>query len=169
LTRTWLSAAAIVLLTGCGSSLWLHMCTAPENELRVQVASARETLPNPRFTIFDPNNPLSPRYDKVQVTGFKPYPEHSPTVWDTQCQRESCAGGDAAVFSYGENFAQFTDLTAPQPLQAGRKYVLEVSRRGRPRARGWLLFGVEADGSLREYQYRMEADGNWHMVQLPEK
>jgi hypothetical protein len=143
------------------------MCTTPEDELRVQLASPHETLPNPRFTVFDPNNSLYPRYDNVMVNDVTDYLEHYPTVWDTYCQRESCAGGDAVVFSYGEKFAGFTELIAPQPLQIGREYVLYVSRRERPRANGVLAFGVEAGGSLR--QYRVEADGSWHPIQVHEK
>jgi hypothetical protein len=168
MTRTWLSGAAIVLLTGCGSSLWLHMCTTPERELRVQLASVHETLPNPRFTVFDDSSPSYPRYDIVRVIE-NTNAQGGPDVWNTQCQRESCAGGDAAVFSYGAKFAGFTEVIAPQPLQVGRKYDLVVYWRGHPRASGGLLFGVEADGSLREYQYRMEADGSWHLVQVHEK
>jgi hypothetical protein len=163
MTRAWLSGATIVLLTGCGSSIWLHMCTTPENELRVQLASGHETLPNPRFTVFDPMNPLDPRYDILVVTDFTDYPEHYSTVWHTVCQREWCAGGQNTGFSYGEKFAEFTETVPVRPLQVGRKYVLGVDRMGNPGASGRTHFGVEADGSLREY--RVDADGRWRPIQ----
>jgi hypothetical protein len=118
--------APMVLLSACKP--WLE----------VRLASANELLPAPAFVVEEPSQDgKPPRYNTIIVLA-----ENGTKVWFTRAQ--SFGETQARRIVYGEEPPGFETVDAPQPLERGRLYRIEVAGE----AAGTLRFVIGQDGHV---------------------
>lgn len=132
----------LILLGLIVSSLVVSSCSP---SLQISLASSTERLPNPSFTVTDPDHPQQPQYDTVEVwdTTNGRATDKAKLVWKLVADPFGGKKG-VAQLNYGRTIEGFKSLTDPIPLQVGHQYTIRVVGSGE----GKFHFRVGPDGKL---------------------
>jgi hypothetical protein len=132
----------LILLGLIVSSLVVSSC---KPSLLISLASSTERLPNPSFTVTDPDHPQQPQYDTVEVwdTTNGRDTNKAKLVWKLVADPFGNKKG-VAQLTYGKTIEGFKSLTDPIPLEVGHQYSIRVTGR----VEGNLHFRVGSDGKL---------------------
>lgn len=124
------------------SSLVVSSCGP---SLRVSTASSNERIPNPGFTVSDPDHPQQPQYDTVEVwdTTNGKESDKAKLVWKLTADPFGNRKG-AVQLTYSKTIDGFKSVTEPLPLETGHIYSIRVVGTGE----GAFHFRVGTDGKL---------------------
>jgi hypothetical protein len=113
--------------------------------LKISLASPTERLPNPSFTVSDPDHPQQPQYDTVEVwdTTNGRETDKARLIWKMVAEPFGNRKG-VAHLTYGRTIEGFKSATDPLALEAGHQYSIRVAGHGE----GRLHFRVGVDGKL---------------------
>ena len=134
----------LILLGLIVSSLVVSSCSP---SLQISLASSTERLPNPSFTVTDPDHPQQPQYDTVEVwdTTNGRETDKAKLVWKLVADPFGNKKG-VAQLNYGRTFEGFKSVTDPLPLEAGHQYSIRVAGSGE----GSFHFRIGADGKVEQ-------------------
>jgi hypothetical protein len=132
----------LILLGLIASSLVASSCSP---SLDISLASSTERIPNPSFTVADPDHPQQPQYDTVEVwdTTNGRETDKAKLVWKLVAEPFGNRKG-VAQLTYGRQIEGFKSATDPLPLEAGHQYSIRVAGSGE----GRFHFRIGPDGKL---------------------
>ena len=124
---------------------YLFVATSCSPTLNISLASSAERIPNPSFTIKDPEQPQQPRYDTVEVWDTTDGKEAHQTklVWKLVADPFGNRKG-VAQLTYGKTIDGFKSVIDPVALVAGHRYTIRVVGNGE----GYFHFRIDNDGKL---------------------
>jgi len=113
--------------------------------LNISLASSTERIPNPSFTVADPDHPQQPQYDTVEVwdTTNGKVADKTKLVWKLVADPFGNRKG-VAQLTYGRQIEGFKSVTDPLPLEIGHQYSIRVAGGGE----GQFHFRIGPDGKL---------------------
>jgi len=124
---------SLMIASSCGPSL------------KISLATSAERIPNPSFTVVDPDHQQQPQYDTVEVwdTTSGKEADKAKLVWKLVADPFGTKKG-VAQLTYGKKIDGFKFDTDPLPLESGHQYRLRVVGSGE----GNFHFRIGADGKL---------------------